>query len=123
LKFLCDADVDRPLVDRLRDEGHDVLYMAEIKKDSADEEVLKVANENGAVLITRDKGFGELVFRQGLSTHGVLLLRLAGLPMGERSALLARAVHEHSAKFRGAFSVLTRSGLRIRPGFPPGSPP
>ena len=97
--------------------------MAEIKKDSIDEEVLRIANESGAVLITRDKGFGELVFRQGLSTHGVLLLRLAGIPMSERQEMLLRAVREHSGEFRGSFSVLTKSGLRIRPGFPPGPSP
>jgi predicted nuclease of predicted toxin-antitoxin system len=118
LRFLCDADVDRPLADQLRAEGHDTLYMAEIRKDAPDEEVLAAANSNGAILITRDKGFGELVFRQGLSFHGVLLIRLAGVPMEERKALLAAAVRNHSHEFAAAFTVLTRSGLRIRPRFP-----
>jgi predicted nuclease of predicted toxin-antitoxin system len=79
LKFLCDADVDRPLVERLRDEGHDVLYMAEIRKDSADEEVLKLANDNGAVLVTRDKGFGGLVF----SSASVFTWRVASSSRGD----------------------------------------
>jgi predicted nuclease of predicted toxin-antitoxin system len=79
LRFLCDADVDRPLVDLLRLEGYDVLSVAEIRKDSSDEEVLELANDSDAILITRDKGFGELVFRQRLSAQGVLLLRLTGL--------------------------------------------
>jgi hypothetical protein len=32
LKFLCDADVDSPLVEQLRADGHDTLYMAEIRR-------------------------------------------------------------------------------------------
>jgi predicted nuclease of predicted toxin-antitoxin system len=112
LKFLCDADVDRPLVDRLREDGYNTLYMAEIKKDASDEEVLATANSNGAILITRDKGFGELVFRQGLAFHGVLLIRLAGVPMEERKVLLAEAVRNHAHEFAAAFSVLTHSGRK-----------
>jgi predicted nuclease of predicted toxin-antitoxin system len=30
-------------------------------------------------VVTTDKDFGELVFRQGLAHHGVVLLRLHGL--------------------------------------------
>jgi predicted nuclease of predicted toxin-antitoxin system len=115
LRFLCDSDVDRPLVDRLREDGHEVFYMTEIKADSLDEEVLEQANSAKAVLITRDKGFGQLVFRQGLAAHGVLLIRLAGVPMQERKDLLSRAVQQHGHEFEGAFSVLSKGGLRIRP--------
>jgi len=117
LRLLCDADVDRPLVERLREDGHDVFYIAEIKPDSTDEEVLELAKVYEAVLITRDKGFGELVFRQGLASRGVLLIRLAGVPMSERKRLLSLAVKQHAPEFEGAFSVLTKGGLRIRPGF------
>ena len=118
MKFLCDADVDAPLVQCLRDEGHEVSYVAEIRPDSADDEVLATANAHGAVLITRDKGFGQLVFRQRLVSHGVLLIRLAGLPMSQRKDLLVEAVRLHGHEFPAAFSVLTPSGLRIRRRFP-----
>jgi predicted nuclease of predicted toxin-antitoxin system len=115
LKFLCDSDVDGPLVRRLRDDGHEVAYMTEIQPDSPDEHVLELANSTQAVLITRDKGFGNLVYRQRLVTHGVLLLRLSGVPMSERKDLLSRAAQQHGHELKGAFSVLTRGGLRVRP--------
>lgn len=92
--------------------------MMDIKPDSSDDEVLEAANATEAVLVTRDKGFGEMVFRQGLAAHGVLLLRLAGIPLEERKKLLVDAVGQHGPEFVGAFSVLTRSGLRVRPRFP-----
>ncbi|MGH7575889.1 MAG: DUF5615 family PIN-like protein [Longimicrobiales bacterium] len=115
MTFLCDADVDGPLVRRLRDDGHDVSYMTEIKANSTDEEVLALASGKHAVLITRDKGFGRLVFQQGLASSGVLLIRLAGVPMADRAELLSRTVQQHGSEFIGAFSVLTPAGLRIRP--------
>ncbi len=92
--------------------------MTEIKADCMDEEVLAMANRDAAILITRDKGFGQLVFRQRLATHGVLLIRLAGVPMKERKQLLSDAVRQRGHEFPGAFSVLMKTGLRIRPRFP-----
>ena len=88
--------------------------MTEIDPQSVDEDVLALANSSNAVLITRDKGFGSLVFRQGLATNGVLLIRLAGIPMTERTSLLLRAVQDHGHEFEGAFAVLSSRGLRIR---------
>jgi len=56
LRLLCDADVDAPLVQHLRDAGHDVLYMAEVEPRAEDDQVLRLlrlANEREAILITR----------------------------------------------------------------------
>ena len=92
--------------------------MAEIEPQAEDGQVLKIANELKAILLTRDKGFGQMVFRQGRPFHGVLLLRLAGVPMLQRKELLAQALKSHGHEFEGSFSVLTQNGLRVRPRFP-----
>ena len=79
MNLVADEGVDRPVVERLRQDGHDVVYVAELSPSVADEEVLQQANARRAVLLTADKDFGQLVFRQGLVHSGVVLLRLAGL--------------------------------------------
>jgi predicted nuclease of predicted toxin-antitoxin system len=78
VNLAADEGVDRPVVERLRQDGHDVVYVAELSPSLPDDEVLQQANARGAVLMTADKDFGELVFRQGLVHSGVILLRLAG---------------------------------------------
>lgn len=78
MNLLADESVDQPVVDRLRAEGHAVLSIAEMEPSISDEAVLTLANQRGAGLLTADKDFGELVFRQGRVSAGVLLLRLAG---------------------------------------------
>lgn len=50
-------------MERLRHDGHDVLYVAKLSPSITDEEVLQQANDRGALLVTADKDFGELVFR------------------------------------------------------------
>ncbi len=42
-------------------------------------QTLQQANARGSLLVTADKDFGELVFRQGRIHSRVVLLRLAGL--------------------------------------------
>ena len=79
MNLVADEGVDRPVVERLRQDGHDVVYVVALSPGVADEEVLQQANARSAVLLTADKDFGELVFRQRLVHSGVVLLRLAGL--------------------------------------------
>jgi predicted nuclease of predicted toxin-antitoxin system len=79
-----------------------------------DDDVLRQANELDALLLTGDKDFGELVFRQRLVHAGVVLLRLAGLTNASKAGIVADAFREHEAEFRDAFSVISPGHIRIR---------
>jgi hypothetical protein len=46
------------VVERLRQDGHDVVYVAELSPSVGDEEVLQQTNARSAVLLTADKDFG-----------------------------------------------------------------
>jgi predicted nuclease of predicted toxin-antitoxin system len=112
--FVCDEGVDRSIVEQLRSDGHAVTYIAEISPSVPDDEVLREANARGAVLVTADKDFGELVFRLGRLSTGVLLIRLHDVPTTDRASLVGAVVREHGAELTGAFSVLSPTRLRIR---------
>ena len=88
--------------------------MGEVSPGATDNVVLKLANERGAVLVTEDKDFGELVFRQRLVHAGVILIRLAGTPAEAKGQRLARALADHEREVGGSFCVLTPGLLRIR---------
>jgi predicted nuclease of predicted toxin-antitoxin system len=79
LKIIADESIDKQIVDRLRSDGHLVLFIAELEPGIVDDAVLQLSRESNAVLLTADKDFGELVFRQRLLHSGVLLIRLAAL--------------------------------------------
>ena len=49
LRFLADENVDKPIVERLREEGHEVLYVPESRPAVSDDEVLELANREGAI--------------------------------------------------------------------------
>jgi predicted nuclease of predicted toxin-antitoxin system len=68
VNVVADEGVDGPVVQRLRDDGHDVIYVAELSPGVTDDDVLRHANDRDALLLTADKDFGELVVRQGLAS-------------------------------------------------------
>ncbi|MBN1593821.1 MAG: DUF5615 family PIN-like protein, partial [Candidatus Coatesbacteria bacterium] len=43
----------------------------------SDEEVINLAADNNALVLTADKDFGDLIYRQGIKTSGVILIRLS----------------------------------------------
>ena len=114
MKFLADESVDRQIVDRLRQEGHIVQYVAELEPGISDDEVLELANHELALLLTADKDFGELVFRQRRMAAGVVLIRLAGLSSVGKANLVASAINQHAGDIAQGFTVISVGALRIR---------
>ncbi len=114
MKLLADENVDRPIVVRLRADGHTVIYVLELAPSIPDTEVASFAARESALLLTADKDFGELMFRQRRVTQGVVLIRLSGLTAELKAALVASALREHAAELPGNFAVITPGGVRIR---------
>jgi predicted nuclease of predicted toxin-antitoxin system len=112
--LVADEGVERQIVERLRREGHQVRYEAEDRGGAPDESVLADAASGAAMLVTTDKDFGELVFRLRKASHGVILLRLAGLSNELKAELVASAIALHKDEMPGAFVVIEPGSVRIR---------
>jgi predicted nuclease of predicted toxin-antitoxin system len=72
------------------------------------------ANRDGRVLITADKDFGELVFRQNKIDSGIILLRLSGFEPIAKAKILDSVLKEHSEELPASFTVITKNSIRIR---------
>lgn len=114
MNFIADESVDRQIVDVLRQDGHSVQYMAESGSGVSDDDVLSLANRQAALLITADKDFGEMVFRQGRVSSGVILTRLAGLSRSVKGDIVSRAITDHTSELSQAFTVIMPGIVRIR---------
>ena len=90
MKFVADEGADKEIVRPLRHNGYDVFYMAEPLPGSEDDKILKSANENGRIVITRDKDFGELAFRDRMIHSGLILNRLYELTSEEKAKILLK---------------------------------
>jgi predicted nuclease of predicted toxin-antitoxin system len=64
VKCLVDEGVDFPVVRHLRDRGYDVASVLEDDPGGTDKDVLARAVAEARLLVTNDKDFGEMVYRQ-----------------------------------------------------------
>jgi predicted nuclease of predicted toxin-antitoxin system len=77
VKFLVDECTGKRLAKLLEKAGFDVVFVGDWKPSATDDEVLEKAEKDDRILITDDKDFGELIFRLGRPSKGVILLRLS----------------------------------------------
>ncbi len=113
--ILADENIVSAVVARLRADGLDVVWIAEVSPSIKDPDVLAHAVREGRVLITDDKDFGELVVRECRPHCGVVLLRLAGMSPAQRADLVSRLFAQSGPALVGAFTVVERDGrVRVR---------
>ena len=88
MKFVADENFPRNALRVLRESGFDVVSIAETQPGIPDTEVLSIASAESRTLLTFDKDFGDLAFRQGLpASCGVILFRVGSLTPAETSGI------------------------------------
>ena len=77
MRFLADENFPGYVVRSLRERGFDVEWISEISPSVRDPQVVQIARETDRTLLTLDKGFGDMAFRQGIFPDaGIVLFRL-----------------------------------------------
>lgn len=99
----------------LRRAGHDVVWALELPPATDDDVILALAETDGRALVTSDRDFGELVFRQRRASAGVLLLRYRARTPDELLAVFSAQWPSIEPRLAGAFVVAHANRLRVRP--------
>jgi predicted nuclease of predicted toxin-antitoxin system len=112
MRFSIDACVPEQLAVALRALGADVTSAAG-RPAMPDDEVLSGSVARNRVLITSDKDFGDLVFRDGKSALGVVLIRfdIVTVVLAVETAKRILALDNGGRNF---FAVLERTSVRVR---------
>ena len=94
--------------------GADVPSAAALARGAPDIDVLAAGHAASRVVLTEDKDFGALVFKDRRASAGVVLVRVDKISDTDAVALAARilALPNHG---RGAFTTLDMEGQRLRP--------
>lgn len=112
MKLLADANIEAALVRWLRSQHHDVVWANELPPATSDTALLSIANEQGRVLMTYDRDFGELVFLRGMATKGIILLRFAAPRQSERLDLLQQ--HWTAIESQAPYGIAVVSERKVR---------
>ena len=117
MRLLADENVPLPSVVALRAAGHDVAAGAEDAAGAPDADVLARARREGRVLLTLDRDFGELLFRQGgaAAPPGVVYFRDVPPDPGHVAAVLLALAARPGLELAGRFTVVAERAVRQRP--------
>jgi predicted nuclease of predicted toxin-antitoxin system len=113
MNILADENIAQQVVERLRQDGHNVRYTIQ-GQGLADTIVLDTAYHEQALILTDNKDFGDLVIQQGFQTVGVVLVRLPGVSHVEKAEIVAGVFQQYNGSLMNAFTVITPSKVRVR---------
>ncbi len=112
--FIADENIDRPIIERLRLDGHTLISILETGRGISDKEVLELSDVNEALLLTIDKDFGEIIYRTKNRSSGIILIRLAGLTNAEKADIVSECINKYGSEMLNSFSVISKKSVRIR---------
>ena len=122
MRFIANENIAASVIAGLRARGHDILAVREEMRGAPDRLVLDTARSDSRIVLTHDKDFGELAFREELPVEcGVILLRLAGADPAEDVATALNAIDSRD-DWAGNFAVVTELRVRLRALNPPSKP-
>jgi predicted nuclease of predicted toxin-antitoxin system len=118
-KFLIDEDMPRSTAVVLRQAGHSVEDVRDVGlRGRSDQEVFQYAQAQGAILLTADKGFSNIV-RFPLGTHtGILVIRVPNeLPTQAVNHEVLRALEDLEGEdLAGLLMIVEVGRTRVRRG-------
>ncbi len=113
MRFLVDECTGPAVAQWLRLQDHDVVSVFDEIRGADDRNVIQKAYEQNRILITNDKDFGELVFREKKPHKGVILLRLEDERPANKIVVLQRLIEKYEKFLHGNFIVVTETTVRI----------
>jgi predicted nuclease of predicted toxin-antitoxin system len=113
-KFVIDVGVGRIIETWLAEQSFSVFAIRGLNPEMADTEIIEFANKEDAIIITMDKDFGELTFKNKIQHKGVLLLRLEDAVAEEKLAVIQNIFPEYLLNIKNKFAVYQNGKLRIR---------
>src|ERR1035438_9126372 len=111
MRLLADENFPKPIVDRLRAAGHDVLWARTDCTGWADPKLLDLAENAERILLTLDKDFWQIAVqrRVPVSRAGVVLFRVHPATVGRLDPLVD-AFLERDRGWAGHLSTISADG-------------
>ncbi len=114
MRFLANENFPGAAVRSIAEAGHDIVWVRTAAPGSADADVLAWAVRESRILLTFDKDFGELAWREKLpASSGIILFRIPIPPPDQVGAKLAARIAER-CDWAGHFTVIEPLRIRMR---------
>ncbi len=113
MRFLVDECTGPAVAEWLRAQGHEVFSVYDSARGMDDNDIVQKAFEENWILITNDKDFGDQIYREHKSHHGVILLRLDNERVKNNIDVLKRLLNSYVDRLPDQFVVATEEKVRF----------
>ncbi len=122
MKILLDTCIWGGAIELLKAAGHDVIWAGAWDVDPGDDEILIRAHQEGRVLVSLDKDFGELAVVRGQPHAGIV--RLVNWSALQQASICLKVLARYDTELQtGAIVTADPGRVRVRPAMvPPESP-
>jgi predicted nuclease of predicted toxin-antitoxin system len=111
--IIADENIDHRLIEILR-EYFEVISIYESFRGATDLEIVSMARQKVAMIITEDKDFGEIVFTNEYEHLTVILLRYTFKDKAKFYEVLSVLLQHQALALIGKFTTITPDKIRIR---------
>ena len=115
MKLLANENFPAASVAILRRLGYDITSIGEDDPSISDEEVMKIAIEQGRTILTFDRDYGELIFKHGFKPPGgVVYFRTDPLNPEYPGQVAHKLIQSKDFEFAGILTVVSENKVRQR---------
>ena len=113
MKFLADENFPNTSVFLLEDNKYVVRKVSILFKGISDSQIIDAAYKEDEIIITFDKDFGELIFKEKLPfPAGIILFRLKHFAPGLPAEILLDKIKNHHLILEDYFTVISKDKIR-----------
>lgn len=116
MRFLVDECAGPKVADWLRQQGHEVFSVFDEVRGIDDDFILDKAYSENRILITADKDFGEMVYRERHPHRGIIFIRLEDQRAIAKITVLKSLLENYADQLADRFVVVTESQVRFARG-------
>jgi len=113
MRFLVDECTGPKVARWMGEQGHEVFSVYEQTRGADDDHIIQQAFAEDRILITNDKDFGELIYRERRPHRGVIFLRLEDERAANKIAVLQRLLKAYADRLEDQFVVVTETRVRF----------
>jgi predicted nuclease of predicted toxin-antitoxin system len=113
MRFLVDECAGPAVATWLQTQEHEVFSVYDSARGMDDNDIVRKALEENWILITNDKDFGDQIYREHKSHHGVILLRLDDERAQNKIDVLSQLLNSYADRLPDQFVVVTEERVRF----------
>lgn len=114
MKFIVDECTGPKVANWLSSQGYDLFSVPLQGRGMKDLQILEKANLENRIIVTNDKDFGELIFKNSHIHKGVIFLRLNDETSTNKISVLKNLFDNHFRLLNNqSFIVVTEESIRV----------